>query len=114
MNCPVVCAAGYKALYSGMVLESHCSKLSIFASLNSCGVGVGSYSLQDILFKRSSSWLEHGLGIVVPYVNASWNSLAASSSMSDYVSSLLAGAWAMGRTVSEAKLEVFGFACVST
>ena len=107
-------AAGYRSLYSGMVLESHCSKLSIFASLNSCRVGVGSYSLQDISFSRSSPWLEHGLGIVVLYVNASWNSLAASSSMSDSVSSLLAGAWAMGRTVSEAKLVVFGFACVST
>ena len=100
-------AAGYRALYSGMVLESHCSKLSIFASLNSCGVGVGSYSLQDISFNRSSSWLEHELGIVVPYVNASWSSLAASSSMSDSVSSLLVGAWAMGRTVSEVRLVVF-------
>ena len=106
-------AAGYRSLYSGMVLESHCSKLSIFASLNSCRVGVGSYSLQDISFSRSSSWLEHGLGIVVLYVNASWSSLAASSSISDSVSSLLAGAWAMGRTVSDAKLVVFGFARVS-
>ena len=98
------------SLYSGMVLDSYCSTLSIFVSLNSCRVGVGSYSLQDISFNRSSSWLEHELGIVVLYVNASWSSLAASSSMSDSVSSLLAGAWAMGRTVSEARLVVFGIA----
>ena len=78
-------APEYRALYSGMVLESHCSKLSIFASSNSCRVGVDSYSLHDISFSRSSSWLEHGFGIVVLYVNASWISHAAISSVSDSV-----------------------------
>ena len=58
--------------------------------------------------------MEYGVGFVVLYVNASWSSHAANSSVSDSVNSLRAGAWAMGRPVSESWLVVLGFACVST
>ena len=70
--------------------------------------------MQDISFNKNSKWFELGESLAVLYVNASWSSQAASSSVSDSVSSLHGGAWAVGRPVSVHCLVMHGFVCVST